>query len=1008
MKIRTDFVTNSSSSSFVFFGFYSKELLDYLQELIDGGFTYRFRGEETMSTKGVIASHTGENGKAIVDAMTLIPRGKNIFNKIGLNIEKEVTFDFDENDDAATAFLSFLNPDVMTFEQREEICARVEELVADAQKKGLVVKSDGIYNTDAPDFAEHFSVGDYDKAMFECNETGAIVGCKNKKMQEAHFYSRPSEITSGAFQNMKSLQLIFFHNDSPRTIFADTFAGCTSLESVKGLTCRYVEEKAFSGCTSLKNLDFLNAFIDVGTRAFEKCIHLEQVTFFGDATLSADAFSGCEKLKEVIFYGRKDKIPANLFADCPAITIIGYENAPAHKYALTYHLPFKNLDDPMLADCLHEDSDSGAVWFGTSIYRAVYDGFILNDRKMIVGYHAPTESLDGDPAQIVIPEGVRIAHGAFKNCTEIKTITAVISKYLGCGAFAYCGTLEQLCLKVDAWTDVLPSQLCEGAKSLHTVELPEGIYCINARAFYGCESLRNINIPDSVMYIDPTAFEGCDRLPQETWDKITALSDKAAFDENIAAAERYLQTSGYSACCFDQLSRGQLFRYKAYLELWHTLVDPYLDYPDTLPEGKEIYVVHAGRDVQIDMSKYGWTQQKTLSDKVNYLVIDTENIERFERYPRKHRAIAEGNARLARENGNPIEEIAIELKKSGHPIQIITKAHLDTCIAANAFSENVVGSTKAAQEKRQEQKQEREAKKAEERAERDAYIAELLLSMKDQCESTGIKYSTMADFWDDSRLRGLKLLWIEQHIQKHYQQKIEEYLMQKGMLMTDKERILAQIEEVLDILTQRYVGANKKAMSVRDLARENPDVDMRVITEHAAFYTGKTPRVLLTERGIIYSDEELQSKDTSVSQPKDPAQIPDNIRKRMDTLFAKLDEAYPDKVLVRLNQDHREWGRTVTELYRLLGYESPKAFLTAYGYIYANEGDKGGRPKKNPMEIIEELQRRYPNGTAFTTVDELKAANPDIASRFQSLRNKSNEYFGMPFTQYLRSIGLIK
>lgn len=305
-------------------------------------------------------------------------------------------------------------------------------------------------------------------------------------------------------------------------------------------------------------------------------------------------------------------------------------------------------------------------------------------------------------------------------------------------------------------------------------------------------------------------------------------------------------------------------------------------------------------------------------------------------------------------------------------------------------------------------RQEREAKKAEEKAERGAYILQQLLSMKEQCESTGTKYSTMAEFWRDSRLEGLKLLWIEQYIRERYQQKIEEYLTQNGMLMTDKERILAQIEEVLDILTQRYVGLNKKAMSVRDVAKENPDVDMRVLTEHAAFYTGKTPRVLLTERGIIYSDEELQSKDTSVSQPKDPAQIPDNIRKRMETLFAKLDEAYPDKAIMRLNQDHKQWAKTATELYRLLGYESPKDFLTAYGYTYGSTDDKGGRPKKNPMEIIEELQRRYPNGTDFTTVDELKAANPDIASRFQSLRNRSNEYFGMPFTQYLRSIGLIK
>ena len=60
------------------------------------------------------------------------------------------------------------------------------------------------------------------------------------------------------------------------------------------------------------------------------------------------------------------------------------------------------------------------------------------------------------------------------------------------------------------------------------------------------------------------------------------------------------------------------------------------------------------------------------------------------------------------------------------------------------------------------------------------------------------------------------------------------------------------------------------------------------------------------------------------------------------------------------------------------------------------------------MEVINELKRRYPNGTEYTRVDELKAENPDIASRFQSLANRSNEYFGMTFSQYLRSIGLLK
>ena len=129
-----------------------------------------------------------------------------------------------------------------------------------------------------------------------------------------------------------------------------------------------------------------------------------------------------------------------------------------------------------------------------------------------------------------------------------------------------------------------------------------------------------------------------------------------------------------------------MFRDKAELELWHTLVDPYLDFPDTLPQGKATYVVHAGSDVQIDMSMYGWKQQKTLSNKVNYLVIDTENIESFTRYPRKYLAIEQRKDWAAKQIGKVIEETAIELKKAGSKIQIITKEHIDKCLATNSFA----------------------------------------------------------------------------------------------------------------------------------------------------------------------------------------------------------------------------------------------------------------------------------------------------------------------------------
>lgn len=43
---------------------------------------------------------------------------------------------------------------------------------------------------------------------------------------------------------------------------------------------------------------------------------------------------------------------------------------------------------------------------------------------------------------------------------------------------------------------------------------------------------------------------------------------------------------------------------------------------------------------------------------------------------------------------------------------------------------------------------------------------------------------------------------------------------------------------------------------------------------------------------------------------------PSSIKKRLDILFPKLNQAYPDKKISGLYKDHKKWGETVTELYR--------------------------------------------------------------------------------------------
>lgn len=108
---------------------------------------------------------------------------------------------------------------------------------------------------------------------------------------------------------------------------------------------------------------------------------------------------------------------------------------------------------------------------------------------------------------------------------------------------------------------------------------------------------------------------------------------------------------------------------------------------------------------------------------------------------------------------------------------------------------------------------------------------------------------------------------------------------------------------------------------------------------------------------------------------------PFNIKQRMDTLFSKLDEAYPDKIIKRLEKEHKKWAETAREISKQLGYENKNVFLESYGYTI-EIGKGGGREKTvDAKAIISELQKRYPNGTKFAKIDELFDANPDLAKK---------------------------
>lgn len=561
--------------------------------------------------------------------------------------------------------------------------------------------------------------------------------------------------------------------------------------------------------------------------------------------------------------------------------------------------------------------------------------FLLKDYKFgrdgkVVGYRERPGQ--GDPLQIL--SHLTIGEGAFRDCRHTARIITGLPGMLEPGAFADCACLEELTISMGMRS--IPAGLCQGCTALRRVSLPEHTYIIRENAFAGCRDLEEINIPESVMYIFENAFSGCDKLPASVWEKIRALPGEKEYHRQIREAEAYIQTHGNTQFKAEDDDLGMLQTTRAAYECWHEWFDPWFDYPQTLPRGNIKYMGYG--KVEENLTPWGWQLQKNMGKRVDVLVVNTANIPQIYHYSGKRKAIDEGNPERAERYGRTILEKAVDLKKEGYPILIITREHLRHCMAARAFAERPFVPEVPEEPIKVEKpaKAPKPSKKAEE-------LEMIVKALQEHCENNGKIFEKLSE--------------------------INGYILEMGF----------------------------KPDLFRPLIAKNYDMTLADYFAHIGILaTGKQPQIPCEEPAV---------KTTPVSLPRDRASIPADIRKKMDKLFVRLDDAYPDKMISGLNRDHKKLGEAVTALYRALEYGSPKEFLEAYGYTYAPDS-KGGRPQTKHTELIETLQRRHPNGC--DSLGDLKDANPDLAAGIKSLENKSKELFGMSFGKYLRSIGLIR
>lgn len=113
-----------------------------------------------------------------------------------------------------------------------------------------------------------------------------------------------------------------------------------------------------------------------------------------------------------------------------------------------------------------------------------------------------------------------------------------------------------------------------------------------------------------------------------------------------------------------------------------------------------------------------------------------------------------------------------------------------------------------------------------------------------------------------------------------------------------------------------------------------------------------------------------------------PGNEPENLKRRLHSFFAQIDEFYPDGKIVGLHNEHKKLGERLTALYRELGYESGQAMMEAYGYEYIQKVQrlisKEQRREIMQLVLINKLKERIGVDAPYKNVTELRKAFPDL------------------------------